>query len=201
MGLLQSLKASGHSLTIFIDYFPSFNKSALGTQAGFIDGEGNLPRATQALTADAIATSIGAVMGTSCVTTYVESAAGVTEGGRTGFTAIVVALLFLLALLFIPIFEAVPGFATTPALLIVGVMMMAAVQHIQWSDLAEAIPAFLTIFLIPFSFSIAAGLSAGLVAYPVIKVFQGKAKEVTLSTWILAALFFARFVFMTSRFG
>lgn len=187
---------------LFVDTFDTIGTLAgVETQAGFIHANGELPRATQALTADAIATSVGAVLGTSCVTTYVESAAGISEGGRTGFTSVVVALLFLLALLFIPIFEAVPGFATAPALLIVGVLMMSAVQQINWSDLAEAIPAFLTIFFIPFGFSIAAGLSAGLIAYPILKAVQGKAKEVPIATWVLAVLFFARFVFMTVRFG
>jgi len=187
---------------LFVDMFDTIGTLAgVGAKAGFIDEKGQLPRANEALTADAIATTAGAVLGTSCVTTYVESAAGITEGGRTGFTALVTAALFLTALLFTPLFEAIPGFATAPALLIVGVLMMGAVSEINWQDLAEGIPAFLTIFFIPLGFSIAAGLSAGLVAYPIMKSFQGKAREVPLATWILAAIFLARFVFMTSRFG
>lgn len=187
---------------LFVDIFDTIGTLAgVSTQAGYIDQDGELPRANQALFADAIATTTGAVIGTSSVTTYVESAAGVAEGGRTGFTAVVVAVLFFISLLFIPIFEAIPAFATAPALLIVGVLMLSSVKEIQWQDLTEAIPAFLTIFFIPFGFSIAAGLSAGLVAYPVLKTFAGKAREVPLVTWILAIIFVARFVFMTIRFG
>lgn len=105
------------------------------------------------------------------------------------------------ALIFTPIFEAVPAFATAPALAIVGVLMMISVTSIKWQDLTEAIPAFLTIFFIPLGFSIAAGLSAGLIAYPILKTFQGRASEVPLITWLLAAIFVARFIFMTIRFG
>ena len=187
---------------LFVDMFDTIGTlSGVGMQAGYIDANGELPRANKALTADAIATTAGAVMGTSCVTTYVESASGVAEGGRTGFTSVVVAALFFISLIFTPIFEAIPAFATTPALTIVGVLMMASINNIDWQDLTEAIPAFLTIFFIPFAFSIAAGLSMGLIAYPLLKTFKGKARDVPLVTWILAAIFIARFIFMTLRFG
>ena len=187
---------------LFVDMFDTIGTLAgVGMQAGYIDENGELPRANQALTADAIATTTGAVLGTSSVTTFVESASGVAEGGRTGFTAVVVAILFFVSLIFTPIFEAIPAFATTPALTIVGVLMMASITSINWEDLTEAIPAFLTIFFIPFAFSIAAGLSIGLIAYPLLKTFQGKAKDVPVITWILAAIFVARFIFMTLRFG
>ena len=187
---------------LFVDMFDTIGTLAgVGTQAGYIDQNGELPRANQALFADAVATTAGAVVGTSSVTTFVESAAGVAEGGRTGFTAVVVAVLFLISLIFTPIFEAIPAFATAPALTIVGVLMMMSVTQIKWQDLAEAIPAFLTIFFIPLGFSIAAGLSAGLIAYPLLKAFQGKAREVPIITWILAAVFVSRFVFMAIRFG
>ncbi len=187
---------------LFVDIFDTIGTlSGVGTQAGYIDAKGNLPRANQALAADAIATTAGAILGTSTVTTFAESAAGVAEGGRTGLTAVVAALMFLVALLFIPIFEAVPAFATAPALLIVGVLMMASVTSIKWSDLTEAIPAFVTIIFIPFGFSIAAGLSAGLILYPFVKLVKGQLHEVPLVTWILAVLFIARFVFTTLRFG
>jgi AGZA family xanthine/uracil permease-like MFS transporter len=172
----------------------------VGKQAGYIDENGELPRANQALTADAIATTAGAILGTSSVTTCVESASGVAEGGRTGFTAVITAGLFVVALFLSPVFEAIPAFATTPALVVVGVLMMSVVD-IKWHDLTEAVPAFLTIFFIPLGFSIAAGLSAGLIAYPLLKTFKGRASEVPLVTWILAAIFVARFVFMTIRFG
>lgn len=187
---------------LFVDLFDTIGTLAgVGTQAGYIDAKGNLPRANQALAADAIATTAGAILGTSTVTTFAESAAGVAEGGRTGLTAVVAAVMFLVALLFIPIFEAIPAFATAPALVIVGVLMMASVTSIKWSDLTEAIPAFVTIVFIPFGFSIAAGLSAGLILYPFTKLVKGQLHEVPLVTWILAALFIARFVFTTLRFG
>ena len=187
---------------LFVDMFDTIGTlSGVGMQAGYIDENGELPRANQALTADAVATTAGAVMGTSSVTTFVESASGVAEGGRTGFTSVIVAGLFFISLVFTPIFEAIPAFATTPALTIVGVLMMASITSINWSDLTEAIPAFLTIFFIPFAFSIAAGLSIGLIAYPLLKTFQGKAKDVPIITWVLATIFIARFIFMTLRFG
>ena len=187
---------------LFVDMFDTIGTlSGVGMQAGYIDENGELPRANQALTADAIATTTGAILGTSSVTTFVESASGVAEGGRTGFTAVVVAVLFFISLIFTPIFEAIPAFATTPALTIVGVLMMASITSINWEDLTEAIPAFLTIFFIPFAFSIAAGLSIGLISYPLLKTFAGKARDVPSVTWILAAIFIARFIFMTLRFG
>ncbi len=187
---------------LFVDMFDTIGTLAgVGMQAGYIDENGELPRANQALTADAIATTAGAVMGTSSVTTFVESASGVAEGGRTGFASVVVAALFFISLIFTPIFEAIPAFATTPALTIVGVLMTASVTNINWEDLTEAIPAFLTIFFIPFAFSIAAGLSVGLITYPLLKTFKGRASDVPLITWILAVIFIARFIFMTLRFG
>ncbi|MEM8640564.1 MAG: NCS2 family permease [Cyanobacteria bacterium P01_G01_bin.54] len=187
---------------LFVDLFDTIGTlMGVGTQANYIDAKGELPRANQALTADAVATTAGALLGTSTVTTFAESAAGVAEGGRTGFTAVITALMFLVALLFVPIFEAVPAFATAPALLIVGVMMMANVQRIRWEDLTEAIPAFVTIFFIPFGFSIAEGLAAGLILYPFTKVVTGRTSEVPMITWILAMVFILRFVLTTLRFG
>lgn len=187
---------------LFVDMFDTIGTlSGVATQGGYIDEHGELPRANQALFADAVATTAGAIVGNSTVTTYIESASGVAEGGRTGFTAIVVAALFALSLFFSPVISAIPGFATAPALMIVGVLMMMSVKNIRWDDLSESVPAFLTIFLIPLGFSIAAGLAAGLIAYPVMKTFQGKAKDVPLVTWILAVIFAARFIFMTLRFS
>jgi AGZA family xanthine/uracil permease-like MFS transporter len=187
---------------LFVDIFDTIGTiSGVGMQAGYIDERGELPRANQALLADAVATTTGAVMGTSTVTTYIESAAGVAEGGRSGFTAVIVAALFTVAIVFTPIFEAIPAYATTPALVITGVFMMVNAASIRWGDLAEAIPAFLTIIFMPLASSIAAGLSVGMVTYPLLKTFQGKAHEIPLATWILAGIFLARFVFMTIRFG
>jgi AGZA family xanthine/uracil permease-like MFS transporter len=189
-------------LTTFMTMFDTIGTlMGVGTQAGYIDDQGRLPRANQALSADAIATTAGAIMGTSTVTTFAESAAGVAEGGRTGLTAVVAAGMFLVALLFVPIFEAVPAFATAPALLIVGVLMMASISSIRWGDLTEAIPAFVTMFFIPLGFSIAAGLSAGLILYPFTKVVSGRSHEVSGVTWILAVIFVGRFIFTTLRFG
>lgn len=187
---------------LFVDMFDTIGTlMGVGTQAGYIDENGELPRANQALSADAIATTAGAIMGTSTVTTFAESASGVAEGGRTGLTAVIAALMFLVALLFVPIFEAIPAFATAPALLIVGVLMMSGVMSIRWGDLTEAVPAFVTIFFIPLGYSIAAGLSAGLILYPFTKMVSGRASEVSLVTWILAGIFIVRFVFTTMRFG
>jgi AGZA family xanthine/uracil permease-like MFS transporter len=187
---------------LFVDIFDTIGTlSGLASQAGYLDEEGQIPRANEVLLADAIATTAGAVMGSSTVTTSVESASGIAEGGRTGFSSFIVAILFIFAMFFIPIFEAIPSFATTPALVITGVLMVSSVTGIRWGDMGEAIPAFLTIFLIPLSYSIAAGLSIGMITYPIIKSMQGKAHEVPVVTWVLAGIFVARIVFMTIRFG
>jgi AGZA family xanthine/uracil permease-like MFS transporter len=187
---------------LFVDIFDTIGTlSGLASQAGYLDKKGQIPRANEVLLSDAIATTIGGVMGTSTVVTAVESASGIAEGGRSGFTALVAAGLFTLSIFFIPLFEAIPAFATTPALVITGVLMTAAVTGIRWGDLGEAIPAFLTIFLIPLTYSIASGLSIGMITYPIIKSLQGKAHEVPMVTWILAGLFVARIIFMTIRFG
>lgn len=187
---------------LFVDIFDTIGTlSGLASQAGYLDETGQIPRANQVLLSDAIATTVGGIMGTSTVVTAVESASGIAEGGRSGFTAFVASMLFILAIFFIPLFEAIPAFATTSALVITGVLMTGAVTGIRWGDLGEAIPAFLTIFLIPLTYSIAAGLSIGMITYPIIKSFQGKAHEVPVVTWILAGLFVARIIFMTIRFG
>ena len=187
---------------LFVDIFDTIGTlSGLASQAGYLDEEGQIPRANEVLLADAIATTAGAIMGSSTVTTSVESASGIAEGGRTGFSAFIVAILFIFAMFFIPIFEAIPSFATTPALVITGVLMVSSVTGIRWGDMGEAIPAFLTIFLIPLSYSIAAGLSVGMITYPIIKSMQGKSHEVPVVTWVLAGVFVARIVFMTIRFG
>jgi AGZA family xanthine/uracil permease-like MFS transporter len=186
---------------LFVDIFDTIGTlTGVGMRAGYIGPDGELPRANRALMADATATTIGPLFGTSSVTAYVESIAGVAEGGRTGFTALIVGALFVVSLFFIPIFQAIPAFATTPTLVIVGAMMLAEAVEIRWVDLAEGIPAFLTVFMIPLTYSIAEGLSIGFISYPLIKLFQGKAREVSLGTWIIAGIFVARFIFMTLRF-
>jgi AGZA family xanthine/uracil permease-like MFS transporter len=183
---------------LFVDLFDTIGTlTGLGSKAGYIDSEGKFPGVEKAFMADAVGTTAGAILGTSTVTTYIESASGIYEGGRTGFTAVITALLFLAALLFIPFFAGIPAFATSPALILVGVMMMSAARMIDWDDPAAAIAAFLTIVVMPLSFSIAEGLAMGLIAYPVVKAFQGKAGETTLGMWILAAVFVLRYVFIT----
>ena len=186
---------------LFVDIFDTIGTlTGVGMRAGYIGPDGELPRANQALMADAVATTVGPIFGTSSVTCYVESVAGVAEGGRTGFTSVVIGFLFVVSLFFIPIFQAIPAFATTPTLVIVGAMMLAEVGEIRWGDLAEAIPAFLTIFMIPLTYSIAEGLSIGFISYPLLKAFQGKAHEISVGTWVIAGIFVARFIFMTLRF-
>jgi AGZA family xanthine/uracil permease-like MFS transporter len=146
--------------------------------------------------ADAVGTTTGAIFGTSTVTTYIESASGISEGGRSGFTAVIVAILFTISIFFIPLLSGIPSFATAPALIIVGVLMMGSVQYIRWDDPAESIPAFLTIFIMPLSYSIADGLAVGLITYPVIKSCQGKFHETNIAMWILAVIFVLKFVFV-----
>ena len=182
---------------LFVDLFDTIGTlSGIGVQAGYIQADGQLPRANQALMADAVGTTAGAILGTSTVTSYIESASGIAEGGRSGFTAVVTALCFVLAIFFIPLLSAIPGYATAPALLMVGVLMMSSVTTIQWSDPAESIPCFLTVLLMPLTFSIAEGLAVGFIAYPLVKSFQGKAHELSWIIWGLAAVFVLRFVLM-----
>lgn len=182
---------------LFVDLFDTVGTlSGVGIQAGMINDRGELPKSGAAFMADAVGTTVGAIMGTSTVTTYIESAAGVSEGGRSGFTAIVVAGLFVLSIFFIPVFSAVPAFATAAALVIVGVLMAGNVTGINWSDPAESIPSFLTILIMPLSYSIAEGLAVGFITYPLIKAFQGKAHETNLAVWILAGVFILRFVLL-----
>ncbi len=180
---------------LFVDLFDTIGTlTGLGAKAGYIDERGQFPGVEKAFMADAIGTTAGAVLGTSTVTTYIESASGILEGGRSGFTAVVASILFALSILFIPLLSGIPAFATTPALLIVGVLMMSGVRSIRWDDPAESIPSFLTILIMPLSFSIAEGLAMGLITFPLIKAFQGKRHETTIGMWILASIFILRFV-------
>ncbi len=182
---------------LFVDLFDTIGTlTGLGSRAGYIQEDGTFPNVEKAFMADALGTTVGAVLGTSTVTTYIESASGISEGGRSGLTAVVVAALFLLSLLFTPLFVAIPAIATAPALIMVGVLMMSSVRFIQWDDLAEAIPAFLTIVMMPLSYSIADGLAVGLILYPLVKAFQGKASETNIGMWVLAAIFVLHFIFI-----
>ena len=167
----------------------------VGMLAGFVDKEGELPRADRAFAADAVGTTVGALLGTSPVTSYVESATGVEEGGRTGLTAVFVAGLFFLSLFLTPIFVAVPGIATAPALIVVGALMMRGAKDLDWTRADEAIPAFLTMIGMPLTYSIANGITFGIVSYVAIKLLSGRAREVHPVLFILAVLLILFHVF------
>lgn len=182
---------------LFVDMFDTIGSlMGLGRQAGMLTPEGRLPRINRALFSDAAATTVGALLGTSTVTPYVESATGVTEGGRTGLTAVVVAVFFLLATFLSPLAGAVPAIATAPALIIVGVLMIHAAQDINWSDLTEGIPAFLTMIAMPLTFSIANGLALGFILYPLLKLLTGRWREASPLVYVLAVLFVLRFAYL-----
>lgn len=178
---------------LFVDLFDTLGTLiGVSARAGFLDKDGNLPRANKALMADAVATAVGACLGTSTVTTYVESASGVEEGGRTGLVSCVVALLFLGALFFSPIARIVPTAATSPALIMVGVFMMQALKGLNFDDITEMVPAAIAIFTMPFTYSIAEGIAWGIISYTLIKLLAGKKREVSLTMYILTALFLAK---------
>ncbi|MBN2656691.1 MAG: NCS2 family permease [Spirochaetales bacterium] len=166
----------------------------VSTKAGMLTEDGKVPRAKQALFADAIGTTVGACLGTSTVTTYVESAAGVEEGGRTGLTALTTAVLFLLAVFLSPLFLVIPGAATAPALIMVGLFMMSPIKEIELSEVTEALPAFLTIIMMPLTYSISEGISFGILSYVLLKVTTGKAKDVSVMTYIVAAIFLLKII-------
>lgn len=167
----------------------------LASKTGVIDEKGNIPRVKQAMMSDAIGTTVGAMLGTSTITTYVESAAGITEGGRSGLTAFVTGVLFLVALFFSPLFLLIPGAATTGALVLVGAFMMDSISKIDMTDLSEALPAFITIIMMALTYSIADGMILGLLCYVLIKLFSGKQKDISLTMYILCALFILKFIF------
>ena len=180
---------------LFVDIFDTAGTLiGVSQQAGYLEEDGSLPKADKALLADAIATAGGALFGTSTVTTYVESSAGVAEGGRTGLTGIVVAILFFLSLFFQPLVAIVPGAATAPALIIVGVMMLANIRYIKWDDFTEVLPAFVTMIAMPLTYSISNGIALGFITYPIIKLFTGKGKEVHWLVYTLCALFIVYFI-------
>ena len=180
---------------LFVDLFDTIGTLiGVSTKAGFLDEEGRLPRAKPALFADAIATTAGAVLGTSTVTTYVESASGVAEGGRTGLTAFTVAILFLLALFLSPLFLMVPGAATAPALVLVGLFMMTPIKDIDFDDYTESIPAFLAIIMMPLAYSIADGIMFGILGFVLLKLFSGRGKEVTILTYIIGIIFILKWI-------
>lgn len=181
---------------LFVDVFDTVGTLiGVASKADMLDKDGKLPNVSQALFADAVGTVAGACMGTSTVTTYVESASGVADGGRTGLTALSAAVMFALALFFAPIFAIIPGAATAPALILVGLFMMSPIKDINLEDYTEAIPAFLTIIMMPFAYSIAEGIVFGMVSYVVLKVATGKSKDVSIVMYILAVLFVIKTIF------
>ena len=161
---------------------------------GFLDEDGDLPEMEKPLMADAVGTTVGSMIGTSTVTTYIESSTGIEEGGRTGFTALVVGGLFAVSLLFVPLLELIPGYATYVALVVVGIIMLQGVVDIDWNHPAWAISGGLTITIMPLTMSIANGLAAGIISYPLIKAAMGERREVSLGQWALAVSFIVYFV-------
>ena len=184
---------------LFVDIFDTLGTLiGVATKADMLDEQGRLPGIRPALMADAIATSFGAVLGTSTTTTFVESASGVAVGGRTGLTALVSALLFLLSTLFAPIFTAIPSFATAPALIMVGFLMVGTVTEIRFDEdnITEAIPAYLAIIAMPLFYSISEGISMGIISYVLLNVAAGKAKKITPLMYVLAVLFVLKYIFL-----
>lgn len=182
---------------LFVDIFDTIGTLVgVATKADMLDENGKLPKIKGALMADAVGTTLGAALGTSTVSTYVESAAGVTEGGRTGLTSLTTALLFLVALPLSPIFLAIPSFATAPALIIVGFYMIGSVTEIDLHDVAEGVPAFICIAAMPFFYSISEGISMGIISYVVINLFSGRTKKLNPMLYVLTVLFLMKYILM-----
>lgn len=182
---------------LFVDIFDTLGTLVgVSTKAKMLDKDGKIPNAKKAFMADALGTTFGAMLGTSTVTTYVESAAGVSEGGRTGLTSLVTALCFVVALFFAPIFIAIPGAATAPALILVGLFMMTAIKDLDLTEYAESIPAFICIIAMPLTYSIAEGITLGLLSYVLINVLSGNFKKLTISMYVLAVLFILKYIFI-----
>ncbi len=182
---------------LFVDVFDTLGTLiGCANKADMLDKDGKLPRIKPALLADAIATSAGAILGTSTTTTFVESSAGVAEGGRTGLASVVTGLLFLVSIIFAPIFTAIPGFATAPALLFVGFLMISAVVQIDFNDLTEAVPAYLCLLAMPLLYSISEGIAVGVISYVIINAICGKAKKITPLMYVLAVLFVLKYIFL-----
>ncbi|HKJ06243.1 MAG TPA: NCS2 family permease, partial [Flavobacteriaceae bacterium] len=179
---------------LFVDMFDTVGTLVgVSSKSGMLDKNGKVPRVKQALFADSIGTFVGAILGTSTVTTYVESAAGVAEGGKTGMTALTVASMFILALFFAPLFMIIPAAATAPALIIVGLFMITPILKIDLNDYTEAIPAFFTIIMMPLTYSIAEGIVFGMLSYVLLKLLTGKFKDLTIIMYIIALLFVIKF--------
>ncbi len=182
---------------LFVDMFDTIGSLlGLAQQGGYLRPDGTMPRVNRAMLADAGGTITGSLLGTSTVTTYIESAAGIAAGGRTGLTAVTVAVLFLLASLLAPLAAAVPVMATAPALVVVGVLMMRGITRVAWDDMTEALPAFVTAVAMPLTFSIANGIALGFLAHAGVKLLTGQAHDVKWLAWILSVLFLLRFLYL-----
>ncbi|QGX95329.1 NCS2 family permease [Haloplanus rallus] len=200
---LADIEAFTFALVVFTFFFVDFFDTAgtltgVSQIAGFLDEDGNLPDIDRPLMADAVGTTVGGMLGTSTVTTYIESAAGVEEGGRTGMTALVVALLFLASLAVVPLAAAIPLYASHIALVVIGVVMLGNVVDIAWDDLSYAIPAGMTILVMPLTYSIATGIAAGIVTYPIVKAARGEWGDVRPGHWALAGAFVLYYVVRTN---
>jgi len=183
---------------LFVDLFDNIGTlMGVCAQAGFVK-DGKIPRVGRVLMADGVGTLVGSLTGTSTVTSYIESAAGVAAGARTGLSSVFVAGLFVLAMFFSPLAAAIPGFATAPALVLVGGLMMQSVSHIEWLDFSEAFPAFVTVLAMPLTFSIATGLSFGVITYTIVKLAAGKFRDVSAVIWILTVVFVLRDVYLAA---
>ena len=182
---------------LFVDVFDTLGTLiGCADKADMLDKDGKLPRIRPALLADAIATSAGAVLGTSTTTTFVESSSGVSAGGRTGLSSVVTGLLFLVSLILSPLFISIPGFATAPALVFVGFLMMGSITGIDLKDPTEAIPAFLALLIMPLVYSISDGISIGVISYVVINLCTGNAKKIKPLMYVLAILFILKYAFL-----
>lgn len=194
LGLLEIIFAF-----LFVDLFDNVG-TLVGVceQAGFVKN-GKIPRVGRALLADGVGTVLGSLVGTSTVTSYIESAAGVAAGARTGLSNVLVAALFLAAVFFSPLAAAIPGFATAPALILVGALMTQSIARVDWAEFSEAFPAFMTVLATPLTFSIATGLSLGVISFSIVKLAAGKHREVSIVLWILTALFIFRYIYLAAR--
>jgi AGZA family xanthine/uracil permease-like MFS transporter len=197
-----NVEAFSFALIVFTFFFVDFFDTAgtlvgVGQAGDFLDEDGDFPDIDKPLMADAVGTTIGGMLGTSTVTTYIESATGVEEGGRTGLTALVIAGLFLASLAIVPLATAIPLYASHIALVVVAVLLMRNIVDIQWDNFAHAVPAGLTIMVMPFTYSIAYGIAAGIVSYPIVKTAQGEFDDVLVGQWVLAAAFVLYFVVRT----
>lgn len=181
---------------LFVDMFDTVGTLiGVSTKADMLDSQGRVPRAKQALFADAVGTTVGALLGTSTVTTYVESTAGITAGGRTGLTALTVAICFIVVLFLAPVFLMIPTSATAPALIIIGLFMISPITKVELENYLDSIPVFLTIIIMPLAFSISEGISFGVISYVLLRIFSGRWKQIPVVLYFLAALFIVRYFF------